>query len=166
MSDTDGWTGTWCPQCGPHVGVDEDGCCNSCGCVAAGDGVEAMHTRLAAAEHVVEALPRCHECGGPGTRTDGYTHMCDEHAKKRDGRGLWPDVRWADALRRRAARLTTTPRQRAAIRVQVWVEAANELDVRASDYIDSGTTIQTVREALKSAAAHFRAMADKESGDA
>jgi len=92
--------------------------------------------------------------------------MCDEHAKKRDGRGLWPDVRWADALRRRAARLTTTPRQRAAIRVQVWVEAANELDVRASDYIDSGTTIQTVREALKSAAAHFPAMADKESGDA
>jgi hypothetical protein len=30
---------TLCPQCGPGVSVDEDGCCVSCGCVAVGPGI-------------------------------------------------------------------------------------------------------------------------------
>jgi hypothetical protein len=30
---------TLCPQCGAGVSVDEDGCCVSCGCVAAGPGI-------------------------------------------------------------------------------------------------------------------------------
>lgn len=31
---------TWCPQCGPRVAIDEDGCCASCGATAVGDGVD------------------------------------------------------------------------------------------------------------------------------
>jgi hypothetical protein len=31
---------TLCPQCGPNVGVDEDGCCTTCGADATGPGVE------------------------------------------------------------------------------------------------------------------------------
>lgn len=38
MSDTQE-NKTFCPQCGWNVEVDEDGCCVSCGCVAAGDAV-------------------------------------------------------------------------------------------------------------------------------
>lgn len=34
------WTGTWCPQCGPDVPCDEDGCCSACGSDAVGDGAE------------------------------------------------------------------------------------------------------------------------------
>ena len=37
MSDT---FPTWCPQCGPHAWVDEDGCCRSCGADAMGDGAD------------------------------------------------------------------------------------------------------------------------------
>ena len=37
---TDEWTGSWCPQCGPDVSVDEDGCCQGCGCDAVGEGAE------------------------------------------------------------------------------------------------------------------------------
>ena len=40
QKEPDGWTGSWCPQCGPNVKVDEDGCCVTCGCTAVGDGVE------------------------------------------------------------------------------------------------------------------------------
>lgn len=32
--------GSWCPQCGPDVGVDEDGCCATCGATAVGDGAD------------------------------------------------------------------------------------------------------------------------------
>jgi len=39
MTD-DNWTGSWCPQCGPDVKVDEDGCCIHCGCDCTGDGAE------------------------------------------------------------------------------------------------------------------------------
>lgn len=39
MSDDDPtgrWTASWCPQCGPDVAVDEDGCCATCGATATG----------------------------------------------------------------------------------------------------------------------------------
>jgi len=39
MTD-DNWTGSWCPQCGPDVKVDEDGCCVHCGCDCTGEGAE------------------------------------------------------------------------------------------------------------------------------
>jgi hypothetical protein len=35
-----GFSGSLCPQCGWDVGVDEDGCCTACGCVAVGAGAE------------------------------------------------------------------------------------------------------------------------------
>ena len=42
------WTGSWCPQCGPDVSVDEDGCCLMCGCDAVGAGAEtALRLRAA-----------------------------------------------------------------------------------------------------------------------
>ena len=44
------WTATLCPQCGPDVAIDEDGCCAACGCVAVGEGIEAVLARLRAAE--------------------------------------------------------------------------------------------------------------------
>ena len=34
------WTGTWCPQCGPDVACDDEGCCTSCGATCVGEGVE------------------------------------------------------------------------------------------------------------------------------
>jgi hypothetical protein len=36
------WSATWCPECGPDVKVDEDGCCTMCGCTAMGVGVECV----------------------------------------------------------------------------------------------------------------------------
>ena len=32
--------GTWCPQCGRGVAVDEDGCCTACGADATGPGAD------------------------------------------------------------------------------------------------------------------------------
>jgi hypothetical protein len=40
MSEVDTWTGTWCPQCGPDMPCDEEGCCHSCGAMAVGEGAE------------------------------------------------------------------------------------------------------------------------------
>jgi len=34
-------SGSWCPQCGPSVKCDEDGCCAHCGATATGDGADA-----------------------------------------------------------------------------------------------------------------------------
>lgn len=47
------WTGTWCPQCGPDVSSDEDGCCELCGATCVGCGVEralGLRARIAALE--------------------------------------------------------------------------------------------------------------------
>lgn len=64
---------TWCPECGPDVEIDEDGCCVSCGCGATGAGVDAAHhwrRRAApalppASTHTSEALSaRAAEGGG------------------------------------------------------------------------------------------------------
>jgi hypothetical protein len=33
-------TESWCPQCGPYVPIDEDGCCAECGADATGPGAE------------------------------------------------------------------------------------------------------------------------------
>ncbi len=33
-------TDRWCPQCGPDVWTDEDGCCTHCGCDAIGNGAD------------------------------------------------------------------------------------------------------------------------------
>lgn len=35
--------GSWCPQCGPHVAVDDDGCCQTCGATALGEGTREAH---------------------------------------------------------------------------------------------------------------------------
>lgn len=45
--------GSWCPQCGPDVTVDEDGCCVTCGATATGDGADAV---LAMRAEIVERL--------------------------------------------------------------------------------------------------------------
>jgi hypothetical protein len=48
----DGWTGTWCPQCGSGVSIDEDGLCNHCGCTAVGDGAEEALAAIAEVERL------------------------------------------------------------------------------------------------------------------
>jgi hypothetical protein len=53
--DSDGWTGTWCPECGPGVAVGDDGLCQSCGATAVGEGVEEALKALRAAARVPEA---------------------------------------------------------------------------------------------------------------
>jgi hypothetical protein len=78
-----GYTDSLCPECGPHVTIDEDGCCSGCGCTATGEGAEQVFADLAAwkccAEELAEALrgleskscagefcdhamPPCHRC--------------------------------------------------------------------------------------------------------
>ena len=42
---------TWCPECGPSVRVDEDGCCLTCGATATGSAVDAA---VAAAGRIAE----------------------------------------------------------------------------------------------------------------
>ncbi len=44
---------SWCPECGPNVMVDEDGCCQMCGSTAMGPGATKAHdlaAKLAEAE--------------------------------------------------------------------------------------------------------------------
>jgi len=63
---TDELDGTWCPECGPGVRVDADGCCTDCGADATGPGsrrarvalsAEArLRGELAAAQDRVESL--------------------------------------------------------------------------------------------------------------
>lgn len=33
---------SFCPECGPHIAVDEDGCCRSCGATASGPFVDVL----------------------------------------------------------------------------------------------------------------------------
>lgn len=51
----DGWTESFCPECGFHVGVDEDGLCTSCGNGAVGRGNETMFQRIRDLEAALEA---------------------------------------------------------------------------------------------------------------
>lgn len=48
--------GSWCPQCGSNVSVDEDGCCNACGCWAVGQGSDEAHATIADLRAEVETL--------------------------------------------------------------------------------------------------------------
>jgi hypothetical protein len=47
---------TWCPQCGPGVGIDEDGCCTSCGATATGEGAEQALRLKAKLDSAYEAV--------------------------------------------------------------------------------------------------------------
>jgi len=50
---------TWCPQCGPHAVIDEDGCCLICGSDAVGDGADkavALIERIKELEGIINAL--------------------------------------------------------------------------------------------------------------
>ena len=49
---------TLCPECGPRVAVDEDGCCVSCGAVAMGRGVDTVFAKLAKAGAEIQAVKR------------------------------------------------------------------------------------------------------------
>jgi len=39
---------SFCPDCGPNVYIDEDGCCSSCGSTAIGDGLSRLNERIQA----------------------------------------------------------------------------------------------------------------------
>lgn len=68
MSDND--LPTWCPQCGPRVRVDEDGCCLECGATACGAGADAAIID----RHRIAALEAKRQCGVEG---DGGMRACD-----------------------------------------------------------------------------------------
>lgn len=57
--------GSWCPQCGSNVSVDEDGCCNACGCSAVGQGADEAHATIADLRSRLALMaPRvCEGCG-------------------------------------------------------------------------------------------------------
>lgn len=57
--------GSWCPQCGSNVSVDEDGCCNSCGCSAVGQGADEAHATIADLRDRMRLCRRyiCRDCG-------------------------------------------------------------------------------------------------------
>lgn len=52
---------TWCPQCGPRVAVDEDGCCASCGADATGEGADRAIAAVAELERIRRELSRLSE---------------------------------------------------------------------------------------------------------
>jgi hypothetical protein len=60
---------SFCPQCGPDVAYDEDGCCDQCGDTCVGAAVDAFVTER---EILREALRRMHlrSQRARGTRTD------------------------------------------------------------------------------------------------
>ena len=51
----------WCPQCGPReaVGLDEDGCCKTCGADAIGPGADQALKLLKDRDPVREPCPVC-----------------------------------------------------------------------------------------------------------
>lgn len=50
---------TWCPQCGPDVSVDEDGCCAVCGADATGDGADLAHAQRSHLEAYMALYETC-----------------------------------------------------------------------------------------------------------
>lgn len=89
---------SFCPQCGPSVQVDEEGCCLACGADAMGDGADLAIAALRAAElnqgHAVKV-----EYQGQGLvrrRDIGHTDVCPRRCECRDeqgggGRCIWPE---------------------------------------------------------------------------
>ena len=50
-------SGTWCPECGQGCAIDDEGCCQTCGSTAVGDGAEEALAALRTAERVKAILP-------------------------------------------------------------------------------------------------------------
>lgn len=75
--------GSWCPECGSNVSVDEDGCCNACGCSAVGAGADEAHATIADlrsrlalfAEHV------CRGCGCAVREDNDNESVCYDCAR-------------------------------------------------------------------------------------
>lgn len=47
---------TWCPECGPDVTIDENGCCVSCGSNATGLSVDRIYYLLETNKKIMEML--------------------------------------------------------------------------------------------------------------
>jgi hypothetical protein len=64
---------TWCPECGPDVAVDEDGCCTTCGNGATGPGADAAHEACiippGECKGLTETSRDCYDCGAQGSCT-------------------------------------------------------------------------------------------------
>ncbi len=56
------WRGTLCPECGPSVRVDEDGCCSTCGIDAMGLGVETAWLWKEQRDAWREAMVKANSC--------------------------------------------------------------------------------------------------------
>ena len=78
------WTGTWCPQCGPDVSCDDDGCCSACGATAVGEGTEQALALRASVDPTHPgyrcplACPHGDRCTLPRGHEGGHNHRgCD-----------------------------------------------------------------------------------------
>jgi len=98
MSDHGGIC-TFCPECGPNVHVDEDGCCRCCGALAMGDGVRSLdaYTRILEKEiHKLEAeIVRLSEA--EQNDTDMLMALDDENASlRKEVARLRRAIGWSD----------------------------------------------------------------------
>ena len=71
---------TWCPQCGPDVRVDEDGCCALCGADAMGAGADEadrLRARVAALTECLRGyVTNCEQCSGTNEVSCGCFSSC------------------------------------------------------------------------------------------
>lgn len=94
--------GTFCPECGWTVGVDDDGLCSGCGATAVGSAVDAAVSELATLRADLET-----ERGGNKALQSALATACkdlveaEEYAKQWEGRKCEAEDR-ADAAEKRA----------------------------------------------------------------
>jgi hypothetical protein len=69
--------GTWCPECGPNVKVDEEGLCVSCGAVAIGNGANAALRALSTRPAPAASPDALRERLAKAART--YMDLAHEH---------------------------------------------------------------------------------------
>lgn len=66
-------TGSWCPECGPNVTVDQDGLCSGCGNTCTGPGAERallLERRLATLRELIFG-----KTGRPGKHDEAWERM-------------------------------------------------------------------------------------------
>ena len=70
----------FCPQCGWLDDYDQDGCCNTCGCVAIGEAVDAevsLRKHLIAVARAAAATPHHYDCNSWYTKRTAGTLLQD-----------------------------------------------------------------------------------------
>jgi hypothetical protein len=114
MSEIKEVQGSWCPECGPDVKVDEDGCCAHCGADACGRGswlALGYRARVGALEHdLATEIDRADDLVAKWNRAEqqieGVRAECEARIAKRGGR---PDGRGYSMLPNRILTMLDCP---------------------------------------------------------